>query len=72
MKYLWIFLTVLILLVSCSDTVSYTDTHCVKEWVSPDGVHYWICNYNHLWGNFSAIAPRYDSSGNLVISEVKE
>lgn len=31
------------------------------EWISPDGVHYWIRN--------GAMAPRYDSNGKLVMEE---
>lgn len=72
MKYLWVFLIVFILLVSCSGDNIVSGTHAVKEWVSPDGVHYWVSHYNHLWGNFFGMAPRYDSSGNLVISEAEE
>lgn len=35
------------------------------EWVSPDGVHYWVyCGY-YRYG----IAPRYDSNGELVIDK---
>lgn len=33
------------------------------EWVSPDGVHYWTNNA----GYHAAMAPRYDSNGELVI-----
>lgn len=32
----------------------------VREWVSPDGVHYW------QYGS-CGIAPRYDATGQLVI-----
>ena len=32
----------------------------MDEWVSPDGVHYWILNNQ-------GVAPRYDSNGMLVI-----
>lgn len=33
------------------------------EWVSPDGVHYWVYRDTYHYG----IAPRYDSNGDLVI-----
>lgn len=36
----------------------------VNEWISPDGVHYWM-----YLGNGIGIAPRYDSEGNLVIDK---
>lgn len=35
------------------------------EWVSPDGVHYWVFDSNYRYG----IAPRYDSKGKLVIDK---
>lgn len=34
------------------------------EWVSPDGVHYWVYHGGYTYG----IAPRYDCNGDLVIS----
>lgn len=36
------------------------------EWVSPDGVHYWVVIGNNRYG----ITPRYDNKGNLVIDEI--
>lgn len=38
------------------------------EWISPDGVHYWIMNGNRRYG----ITPRYDNNGNLVIDKLAE
>lgn len=38
------------------------------EWISPDGVHYWIMNGNYRYG----ITPRYDNNGNLVIDNLEE
>lgn len=38
------------------------------EWVSPDGVHYWVVVDNSRYG----IAPRYDSDGNLIIDKEKK
>ena len=35
----------------------------LKEWVSPDGVHYWMYCDDYCRG----LAPRYDNKGNLVI-----
>lgn len=35
----------------------------VVEWVSPDGVHYWVYSGGYQYG----IAPRFDNNGNLVI-----
>ena len=45
---------------------SYKITHHgekADEWVSPDGVHYWI--FSEGYGGF--MAPRYDEDGILVI-----
>ena len=36
------------------------------EWVSPDGVHYWIMTC----GNRAGLAPRYDRDGRIVVDEV--
>lgn len=35
----------------------------VEEWISPDGVHYWMRNGTHSL----TLTPRYDNDGNLVI-----
>lgn len=35
------------------------------EWISPDGVHYWISIGLYRM----SMAPRYDKSGNLVIDK---
>ena len=35
----------------------------LKEWVSPDGVHYWMYCDDYCRG----LTPRYDNKGNLVI-----
>ena len=46
-----------------------------KEWISPDGVHYWYWSvYNKDGGWSYVLAPRYDCEGNLVteIHEPKE
>ena len=46
-----------------------------KEWISPDGVHYWYWSvYNNDGGWSYVLAPRYDYEGNLVkeIHEPKE
>lgn len=37
----------------------------MTEWVSPDGVHYWMCDSSRK----NALAPRYDHDGNLVIDK---
>lgn len=37
----------------------------IGEWVSPDGVHYWIYDGK-------GIAPRYDSNGNLILDNLEE
>ena len=37
----------------------------LKEWVSPDGVHYWMYCDNYCRG----LTPRYDNEGNLVIEK---
>lgn len=53
--------------------VQYNDGNLAKsikfnEWVSPDGVHYWIS----IKGKISMMAPRYDKNGNLVIDKENE
>lgn len=35
----------------------------IYEWISPDGVHYWVIREYSMAG----IAPRYQRNGNLVI-----
>ena len=35
----------------------------LKEWVSPDGEHYWMYRNDYC----SGLTPRYDNKGNLVI-----
>jgi len=40
-------------------------SHGQKEWISPDGVHYWV--YGSGYG--CSIAPRFDNNGNLVIDK---
>lgn len=41
------------------------DTVGTYEWVSPDGVHYWVFNSYHQYG----IAPRIDRNGNYIIDK---
>lgn len=41
------------------------DQYGTYEWVSPDGVHYWVVCGNYRYG----IAPRYDNDGNLIIDK---
>lgn len=54
----------MIVLSGCSsDTYVQHDDTELEEWISPDGVHYWIYSF----ANKGMLAPRYDSSGNLVI-----
>ena len=38
------------------------------EWISPDGVHYWVYDGAAQYG----MAPRYDNNGNLVIDEEQQ
>lgn len=38
------------------------------EWISPDGVHYWVREAGHQ----GYMAPRYDSEGNLIIDKIGE
>lgn len=42
--------------------------HGIYEWISPDGVHYWIMSATYQYG----IAPRYDSNGELIIDQKQE
>ena len=62
--------TVLLLLTGCKDNnQEYHDMPnsliepMLKEWVSPDGVHYWMYTDDYCRG----LTPRYDNKGNLVI-----
>lgn len=57
-------LMVLCLLCGCQmDEFGTYNDFAAKEWVSPDGVHYWYITAGSAFG----ITPRYDNSGNLVI-----
>lgn len=38
------------------------------EWVSPDGVHYWIYHAGYAGG----MSPRYNSDGCIMIDEVSK
>ena len=69
-KIIILAVTILLLLTGCEDNnQEYRDmpdsvtTPMIKEWVSPDGVHYWM----YLDGYCGGITPRYDNEGNLVI-----
>ena len=70
-KKIGILMTLICLgLVGCgNDTMIKSNANAIVhesgtyEWISPDGVHYWICSYADRFG----IAPRYDSNGQLVI-----
>ena len=62
--------SILLLLTGCEDNnQEYRDmpngvtTPMLKEWVSPDGVHYWMYRDAYCDG----LTPRYDNKGNLVI-----
>ena len=73
-KIIILAVTVLLLLTGCEDSnQEYRDmpnsvtTPMLKEWVSPDGVHYWMYRDAYC----SALTPRYDNKGNLVIEEIK-
>lgn len=79
-KKVFILLSIMILLLSgCTDTSNYTAfenedfditkaPQGVSEWISPDGVHYWIHKGRYNYG----MAPRYDSNGNLVVNKNME
>ena len=67
--------SILLLLTGCEDNnQEYRDMPnsviepMLSEWVSPDGVHYWMYRDAYC----SGITPRYDNEGNLVIEELKE
>ena len=62
--------SILLLLTGCEDNnQEYRDMPSsligpmLKEWVSPDGVHYWMYCDDYCRG----LTPRYDNKGNLVI-----
>lgn len=72
-KLLFVVLLVFVFAVGCGEGDKYKKVGVagespLYEWISPDGVHYWIINSYYEYG----IAPRYDSNGNLIISEVAE
>ena len=70
-KIIILVLAVLLLLTGCEDNnQEYCDmpnnlmmAPILKEWVSPDGVHYWLYRDDYC----SGLTPRYDNKGNLVI-----
>ena len=69
-KIIILAVTVLLLFTGCEDNnQEYSDmpdsviAPMLKEWVSPDGVHYWM----YKDGYCSGLTPRYDNEGNLVI-----
>ena len=69
-KIIILAVTVLLLLTGCKDNnQEYCDmpnnlmTPMLKEWVSPDGVHYWLYSDDYC----SGLTPRYDNKGDLVI-----
>lgn len=46
-----------------SSCIVVGDEYGTFEWISPDGVHYWIYNNYQRFG----MAPRYDHNGQLII-----
>ena len=69
-KIIILAVTVLLLLTGCEDNnPEYRDMPnsviepMLKEWVSPDGVHYWMYSDDYCRG----LTPRYDNKGSLVI-----
>lgn len=56
-------ITLLMVLSSCGNKTGIPGLEDVEEWVSPDGVHYWMRNGTYAL----TITPRYDNDGNLVI-----
>ena len=62
------------LLTGCGDQSPENSTvnEETKEWISPDGVHYWYWSvYNNDGGWSYVLAPRFDYEGNLV-TEIHE
>ena len=69
-KIIILAVSVLLLLTGCKENnQEYRDMPnsligpMLKEWVSPDGVHYWMYCDDYCRG----LTPRYDNKGNLVI-----
>ena len=72
-KIIILAVTVLLLFTGCKDNNDNNQEYCdmpdsliepmLKEWVSPDGVHYWMYCDDYCRG----LTPRYDNRGNLVI-----
>ena len=67
-KIIILAVTVLLLLTGCKDNnQEYCDMPnsvlepMLKEWVSPDGVHYWLYRDDYC----SGLTPRYDNKGKL-------
>ena len=56
-------IAVLLTLCSCDSKGVKLYQYGMNEWVSPDGVHYWIYHK----GNGLGLAPRYDKNGELII-----
>lgn len=54
----------LAMLTACGQTSVGLTTGIITDWVSPDGVHYWISVDQR-----GAMAPRYDENGQLVIDK---
>lgn len=66
-RIFYLILIVVILCCGCGYAGGNLEIHKLgemDEWVSSDGVHYWISGYK--------MAPRYDNNGNLVIDELEE
>lgn len=54
----------LLMLTACGQTSISLTTGIITDWVSPDGVHYWISVDQR-----GAMAPRYGEDGRLVIDK---
>lgn len=69
----WILITILIVVLvivgqnKANSTIYTEEEKQFAEWISPDGVHYWI----RQDGYEGYMAPRFDNNGNLVIDKEK-
>lgn len=73
-KVLMIIVLLVVLCCGCEDrnnNIKKTECNAMVdnfgtfEWISPDGVHYWVVYGHYRYG----IAPRYDNNGELVIDK---
>lgn len=70
-----VLLLIITLMIACGfygctsvNKIGETSNAPMYEWVSPDGVHYWIYHAGYSGG----MSPRYGSDGCIMIDEVSK